>query len=213
MANSPYLYYYEQFICDTLICTRNIHSVMQLPYLQGVTCVASSSSGKHTCSTKGALELITGQRAKTTRARRSIAAFNLRENTIVSCQVTLRKHQLYSFLDLFVNFIMPQWDFTLKQNAENMGTPETHKGNQMSLGSREKRVPLRIHNLSLVSSNLVFSTLTKTISFGQSNFFSFPQLFPYFPQFEFTKGCNMHIMVKPKRCTVASQGKNHIWGF
>ena len=90
---------------------------MELPQIKTILCVASCRPGKSTLLTKGALELCTGQRGKTTLAKRSIASFNLRENSIVSCMVTLRGQQLYTFLDLFATLMMPKL-FTTAQVAK-----------------------------------------------------------------------------------------------
>ena len=54
------------------------------------------------------LETITGQRAVTTRARKSIAAFKLREGLPIGCAVTLRRQRMYEFLDRLVNVAIPR---------------------------------------------------------------------------------------------------------
>jgi large subunit ribosomal protein L5 len=54
------------------------------------------------------LGLITGQRAVTTRAKKSIANFNLREGMAVGASVTLRGTYMYEFLDRFINIAIPR---------------------------------------------------------------------------------------------------------
>jgi large subunit ribosomal protein L5 len=54
------------------------------------------------------LTLIAGQRAVTTRARRSIAAFKLREGMPIGCTVTLRREKMYYFLDKLINIVLPR---------------------------------------------------------------------------------------------------------
>ncbi len=56
------------------------------------------------------MELISGQRPIITRAKKSIDKFKLREKMPVGCKVTLRKSNLYEFLDRFVNIIIPFMD-------------------------------------------------------------------------------------------------------
>jgi large subunit ribosomal protein L5 len=51
----------------------------------------------------GDLELITGQRPVVTKAKRSIAAFKLREGNAIGCMVTLRGARMYDFLDKLFN--------------------------------------------------------------------------------------------------------------
>jgi large subunit ribosomal protein L5 len=52
------------------------------------------------------LAAITGQKAVVTRARRSIAAFKLREGMPIGCMVTLRKDRMYHFFDKLVNVVL-----------------------------------------------------------------------------------------------------------
>ena len=167
---------------------------MELPYLKGLVCVASSNQGTSTLLTKGALELTLGQRATTTLAKKSIAAFNLREKTVVSCMVTLRNNQLYAFLDLLVTFVMAKWDLNLEKR-------KTGNSRQNARMSPSKGSAGKAHKLA------------QTISFGLDNFLEFPQLEPFFPQFESVKGCNINIMVNPKSIKVKTFNQTLIWGF
>jgi large subunit ribosomal protein L5 len=54
------------------------------------------------------LTLISGQKPVTTRAKKSIAAFKLRENQVVGCKVTLRADRMYEFLDRLINIALPR---------------------------------------------------------------------------------------------------------
>jgi large subunit ribosomal protein L5 len=54
------------------------------------------------------LEAITGQKAKITKARRSIAAFRLREGMEIGCCVTLRRKMMYEFVDRLVTIALPR---------------------------------------------------------------------------------------------------------
>jgi len=58
------------------------------------------------------LATITGQRPIITRARRSIAAFKLREGMAIGMKATLRGRRMYDFLDRLINLALPrQRDF------------------------------------------------------------------------------------------------------
>lgn len=58
------------------------------------------------------MSIITGQRPVITRARKSIAAFKLREGNPIGAKVTLRGRQMYDFLDRLINVALPrQRDF------------------------------------------------------------------------------------------------------
>jgi large subunit ribosomal protein L5 len=51
---------------------------------------------------------ITGQKAVVTRARKSIANFNLREGMPIGAKVTLRGVRMYEFLDRLINVALPR---------------------------------------------------------------------------------------------------------
>src|SRR5207302_6327153 len=54
------------------------------------------------------LSTITGQRPVITRAKRSVAAFKLREGMQIGCMVTLRGEHMYQFLDKLMNVALPR---------------------------------------------------------------------------------------------------------
>lgn len=54
------------------------------------------------------LTAIAGQKAVVTRAKRSIAAFKLREGMPIGCMVTLRRGRMYYFLDKLLNIVLPR---------------------------------------------------------------------------------------------------------
>ena len=54
------------------------------------------------------LGAITGQRPVVTRAKKSIANFNLREGVPIGCAVTLRGARMYEFLDRFISVTVPR---------------------------------------------------------------------------------------------------------
>ena len=54
------------------------------------------------------LSTITGQRPVITRAKRSVAAFKLREGMQIGACVTLRGHRMYEFLDRLINLVLPR---------------------------------------------------------------------------------------------------------
>jgi len=70
------------------------------------------------------LAKITGQKAKPTRAKKSIASFKTREGDIAGYQVTLRGQRMYDFLDKLIHVALPRTrDFRgLKRDAvDEMG--------------------------------------------------------------------------------------------
>ncbi len=54
------------------------------------------------------LSLITGQKAVITKAKKSVAAFKLREGMNIGCKVTLRGSRMYEFADKLLNVSLPR---------------------------------------------------------------------------------------------------------
>src|SRR5215813_14424842 len=63
---------------------------------------------KHIEEATAALGEITGQKAVRCKARKSIAAFRLRENLDIGCKVTLRRARMYEFLDRLISLALPR---------------------------------------------------------------------------------------------------------
>ena len=54
------------------------------------------------------LELIAGQKALPTKAKKSIAGFKLRDGMVIGAKVTLRRDTMYEFIDRLVNIALPR---------------------------------------------------------------------------------------------------------
>lgn len=54
------------------------------------------------------MQKISGQKPVTTKARKSIATFKVREDYPVGCKVTLRKQRMYEFLDRLISIAIPR---------------------------------------------------------------------------------------------------------
>ena len=54
------------------------------------------------------LSLIAGQKALITKSRKSIAGFKIRDGWPIGCKVTLRREQMYEFLDRLINISLPR---------------------------------------------------------------------------------------------------------
>jgi large subunit ribosomal protein L5 len=54
------------------------------------------------------LEIIAGQKAVLTRARKSVANFKIREGMPIGCKVTLRGEKMYEFADRLINLSLPR---------------------------------------------------------------------------------------------------------
>lgn len=56
----------------------------------------------------GDMALITGQKPVVTKAKKSVAAFKLRQGMNIGCKVTLRGDRMYEFVDKFFNVALPR---------------------------------------------------------------------------------------------------------
>jgi large subunit ribosomal protein L5 len=59
-------------------------------------------------SASAEITAVTGQKPVVTRAKKSIAAFKLREGMPIGCMVTLRRSRMYYFLDKLMNVVLPR---------------------------------------------------------------------------------------------------------
>lgn len=85
---------------------------MQVPRIERVV-VSMGVNNAHLDRKKleeafGHLQTITGQKPKITRAKRSVAAFRLREGSEIGCCVTLRRARMYEFIDRLVSIALPR---------------------------------------------------------------------------------------------------------
>lgn len=87
-------------------------NIMQVPSLRKI--VVNRGAGDAAQEAKvmdsyvAELAVITGQKPVVTRARRSIAAFKLREGMPIGCKVTLRGERMYEFFDHLVSLTLPR---------------------------------------------------------------------------------------------------------
>ena len=54
------------------------------------------------------LEIIAGQKAVVTKAKKSVANFKIREGMPIGCKVTLRGEKMYEFADRLINLALPR---------------------------------------------------------------------------------------------------------
>lgn len=103
---------YKNTIKEELKNELNLTNVMMVPRLEKI--VVNSGVGEATQNIKvldkvmEELTIISGQKPVLRRARKSIAAFRLREGMPVGTSVTLRGIRMYEFLDRLISLVMPR---------------------------------------------------------------------------------------------------------
>ncbi len=85
---------------------------MEVPRLEKIVVNMGVGEGAHDPKAIDAamtdMGIITGQKPKLCRARKSIAGFKLREGMSVGCKVTLRGDRMYEFLDRLMSLAIPR---------------------------------------------------------------------------------------------------------
>ena len=103
---------YQQEVAPALMNKFGYKSVMQIPRLDkiviNVGCGDAKDNAKALDSVVKEISAITGQKAVTTKARKSVANFKLREGMAVGVKVTLRQDKMWEFLDRLFNVALPR---------------------------------------------------------------------------------------------------------
>ncbi len=103
---------YNNSVKAELVKMFNYTSTMEIPRLDKI--VVNMGVGDAVANSKvlddavAELESITGQKPVITKAKKSIAAFKLREGMAIGCKVTLRGQRMYEFLDKLVSISLPR---------------------------------------------------------------------------------------------------------
>jgi large subunit ribosomal protein L5 len=103
---------YQKTVVPALTEQFGYTNVMAVPRLEKVTLnIGLGDATQNPKLMDGALNelaAIAGQKPVVTKARKSIAAFKLREGMSIGCMVTLRGDRMYEFLDRLMNVALPR---------------------------------------------------------------------------------------------------------
>ena len=103
---------YKNEVCKAMTEKFGYKNVMQLPKIEKV--IINMGVGEAVGNPKALdaavndLTIISGQKPLLTRAKKSLAAWKLREGMPIGCKVTLRGTRMYQFLDKFMNVALPR---------------------------------------------------------------------------------------------------------
>ncbi len=104
--------FYRETVVPKLVEQFGYESVMEVPRIQKITlnmgvgeAVADKKVMDHAVSD---MQKIAGQKPVVTKSKKSIAGFKIRDNYPVGCMVTLRRTQMFEFLDRLVTVAMPR---------------------------------------------------------------------------------------------------------
>jgi len=103
---------YRDEIRSRLAAERGYPNVMAVPGMEKIVINVgvgdALKDGKLLDAALSDLEVITGQKALVTRARKSIAGFKLREGVAIGAKVTLRGDRMWEFLDRMLSTALPR---------------------------------------------------------------------------------------------------------
>lgn len=103
---------YQNEVCKAMTEKFGYKNVMQLPKIEKV--IINMGVGEAVGNPKALdaavndLTIISGQKPLLTRAKKSLAAWKLREGMPIGCKVTLRRERMYEFLDRLINIALPR---------------------------------------------------------------------------------------------------------
>ena len=103
---------YTSEVAPALMAKFSYKSVMQIPKLEKIVINIGLGEAKENAkaldSAVDDLMAITGQRPVITKAKKSVAAFKVREGMNIGCKVTLRGKKMYEFLDRLFSVALPR---------------------------------------------------------------------------------------------------------
>ncbi len=103
---------YQNEIVKAMIDKFGYKNVMEVPKLDKIVVNMGVGEAKDNAKVLEAavkdMETITGQHVVTTKAKKSVANFKIREGQEIGCMTTLRGEKMYDFLDRLVNLALPR---------------------------------------------------------------------------------------------------------
>ena len=103
---------YKSEIVDAMVKKFGYKNIMEVPKLDKIVINMGVGEAKDNSKVLETavkeLEIITGQKVVTTKAKNSVANFKIREGMPIGCKVTLRGEKMYEFLDRLVNLALPR---------------------------------------------------------------------------------------------------------
>ncbi len=103
---------YKETVVPQLMEAFGYKSIMQVPRIEKITLnmgVGEAVGDKKILEfAVGDMTKIAGQKPVVTKARKSIAGFKIRDGYPIGCKVTLRREQMFEFLDRLVTVAIPR---------------------------------------------------------------------------------------------------------
>ena len=103
---------YNSEIVDAMMKKFEYKNIMQVPKIDKIVINMGVGEAKENAKALEAaindMQITTGQKAVTTKAKKSVANFKVREGMQIGCKTTLRGEKMYNFLDRLINLALPR---------------------------------------------------------------------------------------------------------
>ena len=103
---------YQTEIVPAMSKKLGYKNIMEVPKLEKIVVNMGVGEAKENVkildSAVADMQVITGQKAVITKAKKAVANFKIREGMPIGCKVTLRGDRMYEFLDRLVNLALPR---------------------------------------------------------------------------------------------------------
>ena len=103
---------YQNEMVDAMIKKFGYKNIMEVPKLDKIVVNMGVGEAKENAklldSAVKDMEIITGQKAIATKAKKSVANFKIREGMPIGCKTTLRGDKMYEFADRLINLALPR---------------------------------------------------------------------------------------------------------
>ncbi len=103
---------YKNEIVDAMMKKFGYKNVLEVPKLHKIVVNMGVGEAKENAkvldSAIADMEIITGQKAVSCKAKKSVANFKIREGMPIGCKTTLRGEKMYEFADRLINLALPR---------------------------------------------------------------------------------------------------------
>ncbi|MCD7868374.1 MAG: 50S ribosomal protein L5 [Clostridiales bacterium] len=103
---------YKNEIVDAMVKKFGYKNIMEVPKFDKIVVNMGVGEAKENVklldSAMADMQLITGQKPVSTKAKKSVANFKIREGMPIGCKVTLRGEKMYEFADRLINLALPR---------------------------------------------------------------------------------------------------------
>ncbi len=103
---------YNSEIVEAMMKKFEYKNIMQVPKIDKIVVNMGVGEAKENAKALeaaiGDMQIVTGQKAVTTKAKKSVANFKVREGMQIGCKTTLRGEKMYNFLDRLINLALPR---------------------------------------------------------------------------------------------------------